>query len=235
MTSYADILVLEDDLSLRRDLVDFLELNGLRVDSAEDSNSFFNAYNTYRPHLLVVDLILPDGNGVDVIRRVREEGYNGKILILTALNSDEQQIEGYEVGADAYLDKHSSLKLITTCVKRLLAMSGSSNEEHGIQQALWTLDTVSRRLILEDGDRVKLTHKEFQVLKRLMAEQGQPLSRTLLSENKEELAASAERRIDAIISRLRRKVSEQTGQSLPVEQVYGIGYTFSGRSEVLSR
>ncbi len=235
MTSHADVLVLEDDLSLRRDLVDFLELNGLRVDSAEDSRSFFSSYKKYRPHLLVVDLILPDGNGVDVIRRVREEGYDGKILILTALNSDEQQIEGYEVGADAYLDKHSSLKLITTCVKRLLTVSGPSNQGHGIQQALWTLDTVSRCLILEDGGRIKLTHKEFQVLKRLMAEQGQPLSRTLLSEKNEKLTTSAERRIDAIISRLRRKVSEQTGQSLPVDQVYGIGYIFSGRSEVLPR
>lgn len=233
MTSHADILVLEDDLSLRRDLVDFLELNGLRAESAEDSRSFFNAYNKIKPHLIVVDLILPDGNGVDVIRKVRDEGYDGKILILTALNSDEQKIEGYEVGADAYLDKNSSLKLITTCVKRLLSIAGPTGEEQGSQQGSWLLDTVSRSLVLEKGERVKLTHKEFQVLKPLMAEQGKPLSRMLLSESEEDLTTSAERRIDAIISRLRRKVSEQTGQSLPIDQVYGVGYIFSGRSEVL--
>lgn len=229
MNTKCDVLVLEDDQALLRDLVDFLDLNAICAVGAASGREFQAAFSAHAPKILVVDLVLPDDSGIELIKRVRDAGYTGKIVILSALNSDDQKVEGYDIGADVYLTKNSSLKVIAACVKRLLSAQGGAS---GAEAVPWRLDAVKRCLIAQDDAIVKLTHKEISVLSVLIDNIGEGVPRATLIGAPNGITPAGERRIDAVISRLRRKVHDATGHTLPIDQVYGVGYVFSDRAEI---
>lgn len=226
-----DVLILEDDTQLLIDLLDFFKIKKINASGAQKADEFINSVEKNRPKVIIVDLVLPDGDGMDVISVLKKNGFVGKTVILSALDDDQTQVQGYATGADVYLTKDSSLQVIAACVKRLLG----SAEDHAAPLetgSTWEIDLITRQIRIQ-GKTVLLTTREHQVLTALMQSIGQPVPRHLLIGSNVRLNPSGERRVDAVISRLKRKVKQETDTDLPIQNAFSYGYVFTDAAKVL--
>ena len=219
-----DVIVVEDDDSLKKDLVDFLNIKRLPTLGASDASQLFDYLDTYQPRIIIVDLLLPDMHGLEIIKSLRANDFIGGIIILTSLDKKDTIIEGYEVGADIFLTKQINLEVLEACIKRLIDRIGNQVDQQTSQ--IWYLDKTKRYLNFNNEKEIKLTGKEYQVLSLLFSEAGKTFSRSQLA-GEASLTPEGERRIDSVISRLRRKVKEDLQEDIPIDQVYGMGYAFS--------
>lgn len=222
------ILIVEDESRLRRDLADFLELTGyttMGVATARDLR--LTLAEGTPPDVVILDVGLPDGNGFELAGEIRGSHHCG-IIMLTALGDSDDRIRGYESGADIYLVKHSTLREIEAAIRSLLRRTndapGSGSEDAG----QWILDTIDWTLIAPNGHTLKLTATEFAFMHLLCKRSGGICSR-------EELANVVarpnwpfdHRHLDAVVSRLRRKIEQRVNLPAPIKVVYGVGYTFA--------
>lgn len=234
------IAVVEDDPSLCADLVEFLQLRGFAARGFGSAEAFYHAWPAVRFDLLLLDVSLPGDSGLEVARRVREKDAAG-IVMLTALDADSDQVAGLGSGADAYLSKRSSLKVIEATCRSLLRRLGAARTMHPpsaaqpapppqtpwcIRSQLWKLEAPNRTVI-------DLTHAELIFLSALFEKPGEAVERDqLLTLLGKQDTLSNLRNLDNAASRLRRKVQRACGVDLPVRPSYGKGYTFGGACEV---
>lgn len=220
------ILVVEDEPSLRADLVDYLTICGYNTIGVGDARSFESAFASHEPDVLILDIGLPDGNGLDLARQTRARSDCG-ILMLTAHNEAEMRIEGLDSGADAYLVKHTSLNEIAATVRSLLRrlnQAGRSSSAEGN----WRFDPADWALIAPNDISVSLTATEVAFMTALIAGKGSICPRDALIQAVSRPGATAnDRNLDAIVRRLRRKVEDTTGTKAPIRMVYGQGYLFT--------
>lgn len=219
-----DVIVVEDDEDLKKDLVDFLNIKRISTIGAENGKKFFDYLDIYNPRIVIVDLILPDIHGLEIVKMLRRSNSAIGLVILTSLNTKETIVEGYQAGADIFLSKHLDLAVLEICIKRLM-----TRIEAGLTDTnppIWFLDRTKRFLIFNNQKEIKLTGKEFEVLSLLFSEAGKTFTRAELADEAN-LTSEGERRIDSVISRLRRKVKTELGEDFPIDQVYGKGYAFS--------
>ena len=213
----ARILLVEDDRDLREEVADFLRGEGHPVREA-GSRREFRALMAAEPcEIALIDRLLPDGDGLDLIREGRAMGWRCGYVLLTGLDAPPERIAGYESGADHYLTKPVRLDELAVILKSL------ARRLH--LDAHWHLNLALGLLQAPNGKRVELTGLEAAFLAILGAHLNQPLDRRqIIQDLGRDYLSYDPRNLDALLRRLRRKVREDAGADLPVQTRHGLGY-----------
>src|SRR6218665_1846246 len=169
MQSMSHILIVDDDLEIRKLLGRYLTEQGYRVSIASDRRTMKEALQTNEVSLIVLDVLLPDGSGLDICRDLRREGSDVPVILLTALKEDVDRIIGLEIGADDYLGKPFNPRELTARIKAVLRRAAPADapapDDIVYQFGSFTADPQSRLVLHEGKDEVVLTGAEFDLLK----------------------------------------------------------------------
>ena len=223
------VFLVDDDPKLRRLLVKFLTGNGFEVREFPDGSRVVEAVAADAPVVIILDVMMPGENGLQVLRKIRAES-EVPVIMLTAKGEDEDRISGLELGADDYLPKPFNPKellarinavLRRTVPKREAATSGETVEAGGL-----TLDR-RRRAVSAGGAEQELSSTEFKLLEALMTHPGMVLSRDeLLNFARGKDFGPFDRSIDVHISKVRSKIELLLGGKRAIKTVWGSGYMF---------
>ena len=227
------ILIVEDEPRLRADLVDFLHLSGLEASGVATARELRKELGgDRRPAVVVLDVGLPDGNGFELAREIRRDHPCG-IIMLTALGDSDDRIRGFDSGADIYLVKDSTLREIEAAVRSLLRRTGDLPPVSGNDNQ-WILDGTGWVLTAPTQQALALTAAEFTFMNVLCSRSGEVCHREELVEILARPRSTFDNRhLDAVVSRLRRKIEARTNLSAPIKAVYGVGYMFT--ASIVSR
>jgi len=216
------ILVVEDEANIASFVAMYLQKAGFDVGVAGTGQEALAKAGSESPALIVLDLMLPDLDGIDVCRRVRM-GSDVPILMLTARDDDVDKIIGLEVGADDYLTKPFNPRELVARVKSILRRSTTRRalpEGGSLEQGSLRIDS-GRREVTVDGSEVQLAPKEFDLLWELLDHRGLVLTRDQLLERVWGYTFAGDTRtVDVHVGQLRRKL----GEACPIVTVWGVGY-----------
>ncbi len=173
----ATILIAEDEKEMQEILVDYMKRNGHTCITADDGLDAALALKNNAVDLAILDIMMPHLDGFSVCKLAREMG-NLPILFLTAKSDEEDKLRGYEYGADDYVTKPFSLKLLLAKINALLRRTGNISQD-GIRAGGIVLSPLAHRVTV-DGNEVELTHKEFELLHLFMQNKNQVFSREQL-------------------------------------------------------
>jgi DNA-binding response OmpR family regulator len=219
------VLIVEDDPVILKGLAESLTFEGYEVLTAEDGKAGYQACETHKPDILLLDVMLPKISGLDLCRRLRQEGMQKPILMLTARSSETDRVVGLDLGADDYVTKPFSLPELMARVRALLRRSQiqSSTPDYlrfGDVEIDFRAYEATRR-----GNVVQLTRKEFEILRLLGARVGNVVTREqLLNEVWGYDSYPATRTVDNHIATLRAKLEEDPAEPDYIRTVHGIGY-----------
>lgn len=226
------ILVVDDDARLRNLLQRFLEEQGFTVRAVPDAVQMDRLLARELFTLIVLDLMLPGEDGMAICRRLRSEGNNVPIVMLTAKGADSDRIGGLEAGADDYLPKPFNPQELLARIKAVLRRQSRelpgapSQTAEVVTFGPYSLDLSTRKLARGDED-VALTTGEFAVLKALVQHPREPLTRDkLMNLARGREWGAMERSIDVQVSRLRRLIEENPAKARYIQTVWGVGYVF---------
>ncbi len=221
----APVLIVEDDPRIARLVEKNLEAAGLTCRSVGDGDAALREFARERPSLIVLDLMIPGADGLEVCRRVRKES-DVPILMLTARSGEAEKVLGFELGADDYLTKPFSTREMVARVRALLRRTGMASSEAPIHRGSLVIDP-ARRVAERDGERIELTTLEFDLLYFLAQRPGRVFSREELLRHVwgEERVVDA-RSIDSLVSRLRRRIERDPAHPRYLQTVWGAGYRF---------
>jgi DNA-binding response OmpR family regulator len=215
-------LILEDDARLRSLVSRTLTRAGLACDETSRIEEADDLLSVHDYDLLVLDRRLPDGDGLEVCRRARARGFRHSILMLTAMDHAEAEIEGLSEGADDYLGKPFDLEVLAARARALLRRN-ESRAPRDLTSGKLRLDP-SRRRVWRGEEELRLTAREFTILELLMRAPGAVVSREDILEHawgeREEPMSNT---IDVLVGRLRRKI-DGAGRGSSIETVRGMGY-----------
>lgn len=228
------ILVVDDEPSIVTLLKFNLEQAGYNVLTAEDGRTGLETALKEKPDLMVLDLMLPGMDGMDVCKTLRQEKVNLPILMLTAKDDEFDKILGLELGADDYLTKPFSPREVVARVKAILRRSQIGDAEKSEQ----TLEIGDLEIHLDrfdvyfKGRQLVLTPKEFELLLYLANHRGKVLSRDQLLNGVWDFRYDGDTRIvDVHISHLREKIEEDTKRPVYIRTIRGFGYKLEGPAE----
>lgn len=231
------ILVVEDELSLRETLAYNLKKEGYLVETAGDGRTALDAARRLKPDLLVLDLMLPEIDGFEVARIVRKE-MTSAILMLTARDDEIDRVVGLEVGADDYLTKPFSMRELLARVKAQLRRTRQIRDEMGAKEAALPHERLSfddlvidetRREVTLNGSPLALKPKEYELLLFLAMHRGQMLSREFILERVWGWDYVGDSRtVDVHVRWLRQKVEAEPSKPVRIVTVRGGGYRFEG-------
>lgn len=220
------ILVVEDQIKMANFLKKGLNEVGYAVDVAECGSAAesFMAQGDY--DLVILDVMLPDQSGIDTSRHIRADGFEGPILMLTALATTKDKVNGLDAGADDYLTKPYSFDELHARVRALLRRKSSTSNgkvSNVIMYADLELDLIQRKARRE-GQEISLTTKEFALLEYFMRNPERPLGRVSIAEHVWDIHFDSESNvIDVYINLLRKKIDSPFSQKL-IHTVVGTGY-----------
>jgi len=218
------ILVVDDEPKVARLARDYLEKNGFRVFTAADGQSALTLARREKPDLIILDLMLPQIDGREVCRILRRES-DIPIIMLTALSEEIDQVTGLEIGADDYITKPFSVRMLVARVRALLRRTrGDVKPPSFIRTGGLEID-FEKYAVTYNGVPLKFTPNEFKLLYLLASRPGQILTREQLLEDLHGVASSMDRSVDSHIKNLRKKLEAASGEFI-IETVYGIGYRF---------
>ncbi len=222
------ILVIEDDPAILRGLADSLRRESHDVLTAADGDAGYNAIGQRRPDLVILDLMLPKMNGYELCRRVRAEGLNTPILMLTARGEEGDRVLGLDLGADDYVTKPFSLRELLARVRALLRRAQP-------QRAL--IDELRVNHIVIDFRKyeatsgrqpLELTRREFQLLRVLASRPGEVITRPDLLDQVWGLDEyPTTRTVDTHIAALRAKIERDPGKPEHLLTMRGVGYKWA--------
>ncbi len=226
----AKVLLVDDDVRLRDLLVRYLEGQGFQAKGVGDAIQMRQALDRGHYDLIVLDLMLPGEDGLEICRRLRGQGVTTPVVMLTAKGDEIDRIVGLELGADDYLPKpvnpRELLARIRAVLRRTQPMTGAPQDGGTVAFGPWTLDLGTRQLS-RGGVPVKLTSGEFAVLAVLVRHPRQPLSRDrLMSLARGREHEAFERSMDVTIARLRKLLEDDARNPAIVQTVWGVGYVF---------
>lgn len=228
----AHVLVVDDDAQIRQLAAKLLREHGHRVSVARDGREMWHVLETAAIDLVILDIMLPGGNGLDLCRELRART-QVPIIMVTALGSDTDRIVGLEIGADDYLAKpfnpRELLARINAVLRRAQATTGHTGRRGGHVIAFdgWMLDTRRRELTNPAGVIVDLSTGEYDLLATFLDFPQRVLSRDQLMDSaKNRTATGHDRAIDIQVSRLRKKLdASEDGQAM-IKTIRGTGYMF---------
>ena len=223
------ILVVDDEAGIVKLVRDYLERAGFDVLAAPDGETALTLARVERPDLIVLDLMLPGVDGLDVCRRLRRES-GVPIIMLTARVEEADRIVGLELGADDYITKPFSPGELVARVRATLRRAGGEvGPSTMLRAGDVELDTASRTATVA-GRPVDLTSTEFQLLATLVRQPGRIFGREQLLEAIHGVAFDGyDRSVDSHVKNLRRKIEPDPRQPSYIQTVYGVGYRFGVR------
>ncbi|MGV7106190.1 response regulator transcription factor [Flavobacterium sp. U410] len=218
------ILVVEDEKDLLESIVISLEKEQFVTESVSDFMSASEKIALYDYDCILLDIMLPDGNGLQLIKELQESGKLANVIIISAKNSLDDKLEGLELGADDYLIKPFHLAELNARVKAVLRRK-TFEGKNTIEMANVVLDVTERKLLINNND-VSLNRKEFDILNYFLLNKNRLVVKTALAEHVWGDHIDEADNFDFIyyqIKNLRKKLQESNAQ-IEIESVYGIGY-----------
>src|SRR5579884_3877484 len=215
------ILIVEDEKRIQDFLSRGLESAGYAVDVASDGSSGIDMVHATEYDLVILDLMLPDLDGLTVLQKIRNRKVSPPVLILSARDAVDDRVRGLEGGADDYLVKPFAFVEMLARVRALLRRGQPTPER--LQVGELSLDCI-RRKVTRAGENIELAPKEFSILEYLMRNRGRPLSRTMIVEHVWDMDYDGLTNIvDVYIRHLRSKIDDKWPQKM-IQTVRGIGY-----------
>jgi DNA-binding response OmpR family regulator len=221
------VLVIEDDAAILRGLADNLAYEGYQVLTAMNGESGYDLQKSHKPDLIILDLMLPRMSGLELCRKLRGEGIQTPILMLTARSEESDRVLGLDLGADDYVTKPFSVRELMARVRALLRRTHSSADlpdrlRFGDVEIDFRRYAANRR-----GKPVQMTRKEFATLRLLVAKAGEVVTREeLLNEVWGYEAYPVSRTVDNHIAGLRAKLEADPARPAHIRTVHGVGYKF---------
>ncbi len=227
------ILVVDDDREIVRLVRAYLEKEHYQVFIAYDGQTALHMVRSERPNLIVLDLMLPDRDGWEITRTIRNDSslHNIPIIMLTARIEDSDKIIGLELGADDYITKPFNPREMVARVRSVLrrAQGDATFKQDTILQCGGLLMDVGRREVIMDAHPVDLTITEFELLRALMEHPGYAMTRADLIERSLGYDyESVERSLDSHIKNLRKKIEPDPRHPTYIQTLYGVGYRLAG-------
>lgn len=231
------VLIVEDNTAIAHELVEAFATWGIEAEAVGTFAEYRAALARIEPQILIVDLTLPDGSGVDIIKQVRAESDIG-IIVMSGNGDEIERVTCIEMGADEYLVKPCSSREMVARIRQLVYRTrglrygekrdaAETDSAERLSFGGYLLDLQAMMLVDPTGDEVSLTTLEFSLLKALVLNARQVMSREALLESVHSGEwAGSDRNIDNLISRIRKKVVAADGRPL-VRTVRGAGYMFT--------
>jgi len=220
------ILVVDDEEPIAEAVRARLESEGYRVIVADDGPEAIRAHDEHRPDLVVLDLMLPGMDGLEVCRRIRGHG-PVPVIMLTARGDEDDRILGLEVGADDYVTKPFSPRELVLRVESVLRRARPARPARLLSAAGLSLDPAARRA-LKDGAELALTIREFDLLAFFLGHPGRVFSREDLMREVWGWDFGDLSTVTVHVRRLRGKVEDDPGRPRLIQTVWGVGYRFDG-------
>jgi two-component system, OmpR family, response regulator len=219
-----NILVVEDEQKLREITVDYFKNEGFRVFEAENGKQAIDIFKEEEVHLIILDIMLPELDGWSVCRRIRKTS-TVPIIMLTARSDEDDKLLGFELGADEYVTKPFSPKVLVARSKAMLKRAeGNAGKEEGVLAIGGIEINQLSRMVSVDGEEIVLTHKEFELLTYLIENKGIVLSReNLLNQIWGYDYYGDDRTVDTHIKKLRKKLGKK---AIHIRTVIRAGYKF---------
>ena len=215
-----NVLVIEDDTLLGGGLLKAFERAGYTVALAVDGREALALVGIHDPDLIVLDLGLPDLDGLDVLRQLRRDRVRTPVLILTARDGVEQRVAALDAGADDYIEKPFDLRELEARVRALIRRAHTEFERE-VQLGALTLDPFAHEVRI-DGELIEIPSREYEVLEALVMNRNKTVSKARLAQR---LTASNEdigdNAVEVYVHRLRRRFSHI---GLSIRTVRGVGY-----------
>ena len=220
------ILIIDDEIHIVELLKFNLENNGYKVDYSYDGFDGYLKTKEFQPDLILLDWMLSNISGIDLLKKIRSDETLEQIpvIMLTAKNMEEDKLEGLEDGADDYITKPFSVKEVLARITSVLRRyKYTSNEKIEVLKADDIQVNVNKHIVTKNGQEIELTLKEFQILKLLIENKGNVLTRTFLLDKIWGYDYYGETRtLDVHIRHLRKKIGDN--DSKLIETVRGVGY-----------
>jgi len=220
------LLIIDDDVALNELLCEYLERFGHRLTSATTAREGVRLLRRDQPDLLILDVMLPDADGMELCREIRRES-DIPIVMLTARGDVPDRVLGLEFGADDYIPKPFEPRELVARIETLMRRFRQPLTPRLVSGDL-TLDIETRRVELA-GAEVELTAMEFELLRVLMESRGHVLTRDAVLQALRGIDADVyDRSVDMLVSRLRRKLNDDSRSPRWIRTIRGTGYQFAG-------
>ncbi|MBK8515076.1 MAG: response regulator transcription factor [Saprospiraceae bacterium] len=226
------VAIIEDDPNIRK-LIKIV-LSELNVPIYEYDNGWkgLDALSQKKFSILILDLMLPGVNGLEICRKIRQSDKQMPILMLTSKSEEDDKIAGLEIGADDYLTKPFSNRELLARVKALLRRSELKSNTDRKENRLISIGTLSldlnNRILTKNGIEINLTAKEFDLIQLFMSNPGRTFSRMdVLERVWGEQFEGLEHTVNSNINRLRNKIEEEPSQPKYIITMWGLGYKFN--------
>lgn len=218
------ILVIEDEPDLRQVIVDFLTKEGYLVELATDFDSGNQKLALYTYDCVLLDIMMPGGSGIDLLKATRHQGKGFPVIIISAKDSLEDKVTGLELGADDYLPKPFHLAELNARIKSAIRRS-NQQVDHTISYKNIRIFPEDRKVLVADRE-LQLNRKEFDVLYYFMIRPEKLVQKSLLAES---IWGDSVDQVDSLdfiysqIKNLRKKLKEHEAE-VDIQAVYGVGY-----------
>jgi len=225
----ARILVVDDEEALVRLITHNLEREGYETIAATDGLKAMEILRQERPDLIILDLMLPGINGLEICRRLRQEQYEVPILMLTARDEEIDKVLGLEMGADDYVNKPFGVRELRARVKAILRRRTAPEveEENRVYRSGQLIVDLDAYQVYLHGEQIELTLKEFELLSLLIRNQGRVLKRDYILDTIWGYdVETGSRVLDVHVSKLREKLEEDTRNPRYIKTIRGLGYKF---------
>lgn len=225
------ILIVEDEAAVARGLEYGLKSEGFRVIWAENGKLALEMVSKHDPHLLLLDIRLPDSSGFDICNQLRKEGQRMPIIMLTARDEEVDKILGLELGADDYIAKPYSIREVISRIRAHLrrAYGDLATPSLGGRFHFGDIEIDFEHYeVMRKGEPISLTATEFRLLHQLVLQRNRPLSRSILIETVwgYDSDIGSDRTVDVHIRHLRTKLEDDPAKPRWIITVRGFGYKF---------
>ena len=217
----ARLLVVEDEETILELLAGSLRLAGFEVMTASSGAEALRAAAASRPDLVLLDVMMPDGDGFEVVRRMRSSGPDVPVIFLTARDGVRERVAGLALGGDDYVTKPFSLDEVLERIRAVLRRTGRAATATRLRVADLELDEDSHE-VRRDGTLIALTPTEFRLLRFLMLNAGRVLSKSQILHHVWDYPAGDGNVVEPCVSYLRRKVDQ--GEPRLIHTIRGVGY-----------
>ena len=222
------ILVVEDERKLNTMIADYLKALEYEVVSAYNGIDAVKLFREHGPDLVVLDLMLPGIDGIDVTRKIRESS-STPIIMLTARAEETDKLMGLDSGADDYMTKPFSMKELAARIRAVLRRTASQGRAPGQEEQVLSLGLiimdVLKRSVKKRGEELKLTSVQFDILKYFLERPGRVITRgDILEEIQEYGFEGYERTVDVHIKNIRKNIEDNPGKPEFILTVWGVGY-----------
>jgi DNA-binding response OmpR family regulator len=232
----ANLLLVEDNADLAYGLRNNLEIDGHSVDTVETGEAALERVRRRAPDLIVLDLMLPNLDGYQVLRRLRADGHEMPVLILTARTQEADKVLGFRLGADDYVTKPFGVLEVLARISALLRRANRYASLNAVERFGEVEVNRDTRTVVRAGHPVELSPMEFALLIALMARRGATVSRLeLLQEVWGHSAAVVTRTVDTHIAELRRKLEAHPAHPVHILTVRKVGYRLAGGPPAANR